>query len=100
MTAARRRLIRLAVRFQNAVDAAHVEAAEQYDRDSEFDAGEWSGPAIERGLRREEVRIAERFGFANADLAYGVADLLGAVLRTPAHLQGPASFYGAAPLPQ
>lgn len=76
MTTLKRRLVLKLVRFQLAVDAAHEAAAEVYEMDREFDGGEFSGPAIGRELARDEDRLARRFGFACADVAYGAVDVL------------------------
>lgn len=99
MTKHARRLITLAIRFQNRVDAARYAAAEVYEMDSRVDGGEFSGPAIERDLARERDRIAQRLGFASADLAYDVAKLVGAITRWPAHVFYPTDVVGPAPIP-
>lgn len=94
MTENTRRLILRLARFQRDVDEAERLMAEAYDKDSEFDGGEFSGPALWRGFEREQDRLAQRFGFANADVAYDVMKMLGAGIPQPAILHG-----FAAPLP-
>jgi hypothetical protein len=84
----RRRFLRLLVRFQNAVDAAEARSAEAASIDAAFDAGEFSGPACRRAFERESDRLAQRFGFADADLAYAAVGLVGATLHQPAILHG------------
>lgn len=79
MTKHRRRLVQLLVRFDNAYDAMEERLADEYDRDSAFDGGEFSGPALRRQSAREGDRIAQRLGFASA----GVADDIGAQLGVP-----------------
>lgn len=69
MNADKRRIVTLLVRFQNAVEQANARAEEGYEHDSEFDAGEFSGPAMQRELEREHDRIARRLGFENASVA-------------------------------
>ena len=76
MTANTRRIIRLLVRFQNAVDAAQARWDDAADRDAAFDGGEFSGPACGRAFERESHAIARRFGFADADVAYAAVALL------------------------
>jgi hypothetical protein len=72
MTNNHKRLVRLLARFDHAVGQARENAELTYDMDSRFDGGEFSGPSIARALAREEDRIARRFGFASADLAWDV----------------------------
>ena len=76
MTRNHRRLIALLVRFDNAYDALEQRMAEAYDRDSEFDGGEFSGPALHREMMRRGDALARRFGFADACLADRIACLL------------------------
>jgi hypothetical protein len=83
MTTNERRIIRIAVRFQNAVDATRARYAEAYEHDAAFDGGEFSGPAIAAREVRERDRIAQRFGFADADVAYEVAARLRALVDHP-----------------
>lgn len=83
-----KRMVKLVVRFQNRVYAAEEKAAEAYDFDSGFDGGEFSGPAIERELIAERERIAQALGFGSSELAYQIAQLLGASLRQPATFHG------------
>jgi hypothetical protein len=73
MTRNHRRLIALLVRFDNAYNDLEERMAEAYDRDSAFDAGEFSGPALHREMMREGDKLARRFGFADACLADRVA---------------------------
>jgi hypothetical protein len=79
MTAAKRRLVALLVRFDNGLEALEQRAAEAYEMDSAFDAGEFSGPAIERELVRKADRLAQRLGFASCE----VAEQIAAHLRLP-----------------
>ena len=74
MTQARRRLIQIVVRFHNAVDAARASMEEAYAMDRQIDYGEWSGPAHERQFECDADRLAQRFGFASADLLYAIGD--------------------------
>ena len=92
MTPAHKHMIRLVVRFQNAVDATREAFAEAYDHDSEFDGGEFSGPAIDRAEDAAVARLARRFGFADEDVAYDVAANLGAVVRCPFRYPSPQDF--------
>jgi hypothetical protein len=94
MTTNERRIIRIAVRFQNAVDAARARYAEAYEYDSAFDGGEFSGPALRRAEERERDRIARRFGFASAEVAYAVAERIGAIVDYPtwAYMHEPAAL--------
>jgi len=72
VTQGKRRAIAITFRFLNAVDAAREAAADAYAMDSQFDAGEFSGPAIERQFERDCDTIARRLGFVNAEVAYAV----------------------------
>jgi hypothetical protein len=83
-----KRMVKLVVRFQNRVEAAEQKAAEAYDMDSAFDGGEFSGPAIHSDLMKEQERIAQALGFGSSELAYQVAQLVGATLRQPATFHG------------
>jgi hypothetical protein len=94
MTTNERRIIRIAVRFQNAVDAARDRYAEAYEYDAAFDGGEFSGPSLQREEERERDRIAQRLGFASAEVAYAVAERVGAVVEYPVwvHMHEPAAL--------
>jgi hypothetical protein len=96
MTAARRRLLRLFIRFENAAAAAEARWAEVADQDAAFDAGEFSGPAAWRALEGDRDRIARRLGFASAAVLQDAA----AALNVP-RLAPPAwAIFGfEAPLP-
>lgn len=83
-----KRMVKLVVRFQNRVEAAEQKAAEAFDIDSGFDGGEFCGPAIQKELHAEEERIAQSLGFGSSELAFQVAQLLGATLRQPATFHG------------
>lgn len=76
MTRNKRRIIALLVRFDNAYSALEERMAEAYDRDSAFDGGEFSGPALHREMMREGDALARRFGFADACLVDRIACLL------------------------
>lgn len=95
MTQTTKRIVRLYVRFLNAADAIEQAWAESYEQDSQFDGGEFSGPAIERAKQRDLDRRAQRLGFADADLLYRVGALLVARVPYPAHVYYP----GTAPIP-
>ena len=82
-TQARRRLIQIVVRFQNAAEAVEARHEAAFEFDSLFDAGEFSGPATNRAIARDQDRLARRFGFENAEVACDVAALLRADLRSP-----------------
>lgn len=73
MTLNERRLIRLLVRFQNHCDRISADASDTYDRDSAFDGGEFCGPAIVLQAQRDMDAVAQRLGFANADVAQQVS---------------------------
>jgi hypothetical protein len=83
-----KRMVKLVVRFQNRIDAAEEKAAEAFDMDSEFDGGEFCGPSIERDLMIEREKIAQGLGFGCSELAYQIAQLLGATLRQTATFHG------------
>lgn len=76
MTPIQKRLILRLVRLDNRCDAIEDAAAESYDRDAAFDGGEFSGPAIARQVLRAQNAEARRLGFASAQLASDVRDLL------------------------
>lgn len=88
MTLSKRRLITKLVRFQNRIDSAAEQMHEGADMDAGFDGGEFSGPAHWRAFEREQDRIAQRLGFACADLAYTVAARLRATTSEPATMHG------------
>lgn len=77
MTRNHRRIIALLVRFDNAFDLLEEAAAEQYDMDSLFDGGEFSGPAVRRQVIRDADKLAQRLGFASACLVDRIACQLG-----------------------
>ena len=96
MTKNERRLAIVLVRFQNAVEDAQARSAEAADQDAGFDGGEFSGPAHRREYERECDRIAQRFGFATADVAFKAMHAQHVYCSVPMHV-----FYGfAAPLPE
>lgn len=76
MTQNERKLILKLVRFQDAVEAIEMQAAEAYDYDSLVDGGEFSGPAISRQAAREADAAAQRFGFRTADAAHMAAQAM------------------------
>lgn len=72
-----RRMLNLLIRFDNALDVARERMLEDLDMDAQFDGGEFSGPAHHREFECEADRLAQRFGFASADVAFDVANALG-----------------------
>lgn len=85
MKPATRRLILKLARFQREIDAANERANAGYEMDSQFDGGEFSGPATMRALKREENALAQRFGFATYEVAMEAASALKAVIPFPAY---------------
>ncbi len=69
MTEAKRRIIELLVRYQNAASAARDRYEEAYVYDRQFDAGEFSGPANHRAMMTELDQIAYRLGLVDAAMA-------------------------------
>lgn len=77
MTPQKRRIIALCVRFENACADAEDRMFEALEFDSEFDGGEFSGPAHLDMLRDECQRIARRLGFEDGCIADRVSSFLG-----------------------
>lgn len=73
MTRNTRRLVLRVIRFQNACEALAAAHDEALAFDRGFDGGEFSGPAHGRLLGAGCDRLAQRFGFASADVAQTVA---------------------------
>lgn len=76
MTEDRKRIVRLAVRFQNAVDRAYMSHEEAAGYDAGLDAGEFSGPAHWRAFQQDADQIARRLGFTDASIADQISRLL------------------------
>lgn len=93
MTVNEARMVALCARFLNAVDVANENWAVAAEMDAAFDAGEFSGPACWRAFEADCDRLARRFGFGSAAVAYTVAEMLG-VRVSPAWMghETPASM--------
>lgn len=90
MTDAKRRLVLKLVRLQNAAEDLSAKYDEAYEHDSAFDAGEFSGPAIERMRQGDCDRLARRFGFISMRVADHVLDHLDVNVK----LRGSAILHG------
>lgn len=73
MSSNERRLILKLVRFQLACEILEADHNEAFHYDSGFDGGEFSGPAHWKAVKRGCDALAQRFGFASADVADQIA---------------------------
>lgn len=92
----RRRFILKLVRMQNAIEASNDAWGETYSQDSEFDGGEFSGPAIAKQMARDEREIVARFGFTDPEWAWTAVGLM----RCHTIVQAHHYFGGPMPLPR